>query len=95
MSDFNALLDTMDELTDGLTQSDYAAAPTTAQVATLTEIAAKVPDLVAAARAREETITALKAALDKVDKDAYYGTVGLIPTTRVRQIIEENLGEQP
>lgn len=92
MSDFNTLLDTMDELTEDLTRSGYGDAPTPAQVATLAKIATRVPDLVAAARAREDAITALRAELAKVDKDAYYGA-GLVETARIRQIIEEHLGE--
>lgn len=87
MSDFTNLLDTMDELTE-----EIADPAKEASRATTAEIASKVPDLVSGARARQEAIDAILAELTKVDKDAYYGA-GLIETARVRQIIEEHVGD--
>jgi hypothetical protein len=91
MSDFKALLDTMDELTEGL--AEPAATRSPMQVAALAEVAPKVPELIAGARARQDAIEAILAELAKVDKDAYFGSTGLIRTDLVRQIIEEHLGE--
>lgn len=91
MSSFNALLDTMDELTEGLAEPSATRSPV--QVAALAEVAPKVPEVVAGARARQEAIEAILTELAKVDKDAYFGSTGLIETARVRQIIEEHVGE--
>lgn len=89
MSDFNNLLDTMDELTEEI----EAIAGAEPSPATAAEIASKVPDLVSGARARQDALDAILAELAKVDKEAYFGSTGLIETARIRQIIEEHVGD--